>query len=157
MDVDVVFQGISSGMGILAAYSGFQQLYEAKVLRKMPRIVCVQQDTCSPMVKADAQNYDEFPDHLVIREPDGIAKAILRGNPKKSYTYVRNVVRKTDGCFCSVSQDEIINALAFLNTKNIPACPTSACTLAAFRKLARQGWLDPSDRSLLLLTGGVLE
>jgi len=155
-NVDVVIQGISSGMGILAADSAFRQLQAGGLIAKPPRVVCVQQDTCQPMIEADSRGLDAFPLSLIVREPDGIAQAILRGNPVNSYPYVRGIVKTTGGRFCSVTQQQIADAYAMLRQLAIPGCHAAATTLAAARRLASEGWLKPTDRCLLMLTGGLL-
>jgi len=47
--VDVVFQAISSGMGLLAAYKGSQEYLRLGRLSRLPRFVGVQEATCAPM------------------------------------------------------------------------------------------------------------
>lgn len=155
-DVDVVIQAISSGMGIVGAQSALTQLKYAGLIKKIPRIVCVQQDTCCPMIEADKAGLEVIPQRLIKSNPDGLAKAILRGDPTLSYPYVRQVVHQTRGCFHKVTQEEIQKAFLILQKANIAACHTSATTLAACRNLANSGWIKANERCLLLLTGGLL-
>lgn len=156
-DVDVFIQAVSSGMGVIAFHSIIAYLLEKKYLKKVPKIVCVQQDTCCPMIKAYADGAAEIAESYVPSHPDGLAKAILRGNPKKSYPYVKKVVEQTKGCFCSVTQQEIRYAFDFLYDKHINACYTSATTFAAFKKLAQEHWIKPNDKCVIMLTGGLYE
>ncbi|KTD50910.1 pyridoxal-phosphate dependent enzyme [Legionella quateirensis] len=154
-DVDVFIQAVSSGMGIIGFHSLVKLLYKQGFIKKIPKIVCVQQDTCQPMCLSYTEGADEIIESYIPEDPVGSAKAILRSNPKKSYPYVKQVVDETKGCFCMVTQDEIEHSFNFLAKKYVNACHTSAATVAAFEKLKNTGWIQPGDRCVAMLTGGL--
>ena len=90
--IDFYVQAVSSGMGVYGAYKGAKELLQINRLQRLPRLLCVQQETCAPMVHAFADGSEVIrPEHLVAN-PTGIAEAILRGDPTKAYPHVRRIV-----------------------------------------------------------------
>ncbi len=153
-DVDYVFQSVSSGMGILGAHHAFRTLMKAGLMRKMPRIICVQQDTCCPMIKAFERGQRHISEDLILRNPTGLASAILRGNPNKSYPYLLRIVEDTGGAFIAVTQQEIVDAYEYLQAENVPACHTACAAYAAWHKMLREAQIEPEHRCMVNITGG---
>src|SRR5215469_5111252 len=52
--IDWYVQAVSSAMGVWGAFKGAKELLQLKRLRGLPRLLCVQQETCAPMVRAFA-------------------------------------------------------------------------------------------------------
>lgn len=71
--------------------------------------------------------------------PNGIAKAILTGDPTVCYPSMYDIVSETNEAFISVSEDEIKAVQKHLNNvENIMATPDGATALAGFLKVAEQ-------------------
>jgi threonine synthase len=152
------FQAVSSGMGVYGAWRGAQQLYRLGRLGRLPRLACVQQDTCAPMVHSWKAGSTITRPEDVVSEPQGIAEAILRGNPTHTYPHLRDVVAHSGGTFESVTEAEILDARRMiLELEGIDACPSSATTIAAVRKLAAASELHRDDVIFVNLTGGMRE
>jgi threonine synthase len=150
------FQAASSGMGVYGVWRGAQQLYRLGLLERLPRLVCVQQDTCAPMVKSWAAGSPVTRPEDVVREPTGVAEAILRGNPTQTYPHLYSVVRQSGGSFEAVTQDEILEAERIIyELEGIVVCSSSATTVAALRRLAAAGEVRRDDVVFVNLTGGV--
>jgi threonine synthase len=150
------FQAASSGMGVYGVWRGAQQLYRLGFLERLPRLVCVQQDTCAPMVKSWAAGSAVTRPEDVVPEPTGRAEAILRGNPTNTYPYLYEVVRQSGGLFEAVSQAEILEAERMIyEQEGIVVCPSSAATVAALRRLRASGEVRRDDVVFVNLTGGV--
>jgi threonine synthase len=89
----------------------------------------------------------------VVLNPDGIAKAILRGNPTDSYPYVYETLTETSGLAIAVSEAEILEAQRQLKTAEGVDCGyCGAATLAALRRMAEGKLLNGDDCVLLNLT-----
>jgi threonine synthase len=150
------FQAGSSGMGLYGVWRGAQQLYRLGLLERLPRLVCVQQDTCAPMVKSWEAGSPVTRPQDVFLEPTGIAEAILRGNPTQTYPHLYGVVRQSGGSFEAVRLDEILEAQRMIHElEGIVVCPSSATTVAALRRLAAAGEVRQDDVVFVNLTGGV--
>jgi threonine synthase len=152
----VIVQAVSSGMGMYGAYKGVQEYQQLGRMKGTPRFVCAQQKSCAPMYQAFIEGSATIQPHHIIHHPRGIAEAILRGDPTRTYPYLYNIVTATKGCFAAVSQSEILEAHALLQeTEGIDVCYASATAVAAAFHLLHQGWLQPTEVILVNLTGGV--
>jgi threonine synthase len=149
-------QAASSGMGVYGTWRGVQQLFRMGRLSRLPRLVCVQQDTCAPMVHSFRAGSPVTRPEDVVHDPVGIAEAILRGNPTATYPHLQRVVKESGGLFEAVSEAEIRDAQRMLfELEGIEACPSAATTIAAARKLHAQGVIDTDEVIFANITGGV--
>ena len=148
-------QAASSAMGVYGTWKGALELVETHRIAKSPRMVCVQQESCAPIVSAFEDDSPEILPQHIVSNPDGIAKAILRGNPSGCYPYVREMLLKSNGRAVRVTEQEIIEARTLLNEfENLDCCYASAATIAAVRKMSASGDMATDDCVLLNLTGG---
>ncbi len=151
---DWYFQAVSSGMGLV----GVGEVAKAQTILGNiscpPRLVAVQQESCSPMVKAFQEGFDNINDSHRIINPKGVAKAILRGDPTASYPIVLKHVQATKGSFISVSEKDILWAKILLAEKqNLHIGESAAAALAAALKMGRAGTFSSNDLVLVNLTG----
>jgi threonine synthase len=148
------FQAVSSGMGVYGAWRGAQQLYGLGRLRRLPRLACIQQRSCAPMVTSWQAGSPVTRKEDLVEEPIGIAEAILRGNPTNTYPHLHAVVRESGGTFESVTDDEIREAQRTLfELEGIEACESAATTIAAMKKMAAAGELRREDVLFVNVTG----
>ncbi len=155
LNFDYYFQACSSGMGALGVYEMTTKMMKASLIDKIPSLMCVQQDSCNPMVKAFlAGEKTILPEHIV-ENPTGIAKAILTGNPTVCYPSLYKVVTETKGSFISVSENEIKSAQKHLNNnEGVAATPDGATALAGFLKYAETHTDELKGKNVLInITG----
>lgn len=153
--IDWYVQASSSAMGVYGTAKGAQELVTMGRIARSPRMVCVQQASCAPMSRAFAEDAPEIRPHHIVDNPDGIAKAILRGNPSGCYPYVYEMLKKTDGTAVVVTEEEIREARALLVAREgLDCCYNAATTIAALKKLAADGTVGRDECVLLNLTGG---
>ena len=155
INFDYYFQAASSGMGVLGVYEVATKMKQCSMKDSIPSLMCVQQSTCDPMVRAfSAGEKRILPEHI-IEKPTGIAKAILTGDPTVCYPSLYKVVSDTNGSFISVSEDEIKSAQEHLNTnENIMATPDGAVTLAGFLKYAETNSDQLKNKSVFINISG---
>ena len=152
--IECYVQGVSSAMGVYATWKGARQLQALGRIAKRPRLLCVQEETCDPMVRAWRRGGATMTDADVVASPRGLSKATLRGDARGVYSYVRDAVIESGGTFLTVTQDAMREMRALLlETEGIDACYTSAMTIAAAAVLRREGRLDRDATVLLNLTG----
>lgn len=148
------FQAVSSGMGVYGTWRAAQQLYGLGRLSRLPRLACVQQSTCAPMVGSWKAGSAVTRAQDVVDEPVGIAEAILRGNPTNTYPHLHSVVRESGGTFESVTEEEIHEAQRMiLELEGIEACESAATTVAAIKKMAAAYELRRDDVIFVNVTG----
>jgi threonine synthase len=152
----VVIQAISSGMGLYGCWRGIHEYGALGRLTAAPRLVCVQQESCAPMVRCFEQGSSEMRPEHIVANPTGIAEAILRGDPSGSYPYMYRIVAETHGVFVSVNSLEIEAAQReLLEDEGVRGCPASSAAVAAARKLGDRGWIDPDEVVLVNVAGGI--
>jgi threonine synthase len=152
--IDWYVQAVSSAMGVYGTFKGARELLALGRIPHLPRLLCVQQETCAPMVRAFEDGSEVIrPEHIVER-PYGIADAILRGNPEKVYPYVRAIVNESNGTFAAVSESEIRETRSMVEElEGISPCFTSSAALAGMIRTLRKGALPPTDTVLVNVTG----
>jgi threonine synthase len=153
--IDFYVQAVSSGMGVYGAYKGARELLQIKRLQRLPRLLCVQQETCAPMVHAFADGSEVIrPEHLVAN-PTGIAEAILRGDPTRAYPHVRRIVIESGGDFISVNEAEIRLARRRVEeSEGISPCFSASTAVAGVIKLAGGKAFFRDSVVVINLTGG---
>jgi len=152
--IDWYVQAVSSAMGVYGTFKGARELLALGSIPCLPRLLCVQQDTCAPMVRAFEEGSEVIrPEHIVER-PYGIADAILRGNPEKVYPYVRAIVNESNGTFAAVSESEIRETRSMVEEmEGFSPCFTSSAALAGMIRMLRKGALTRTDTVLVNITG----
>jgi threonine synthase len=153
-EIAIYVQGVSSGIGVYATYRAAQQLRAIGRARSMPRLVCVQESTCDPMVRSFRRGAEQLDPRDIVAHPRGLATATLRGDPSRSYPHVCAVVVSSGGTMVSVHADAIEEARRLaMETEGLGICYSSALTVAAARDLAATEWVNADDVVLLNLTG----
>ena len=137
-------------MGLYGTWKGAGELLALGRIDVRPRMVCVQQETCCPMVKAYESRSPVIRPCDVFHRPTGIAKAILRGDPNNCYPYVYNMVIDSRGTCVGVSESEIVQAKEQIEQlEGLVVGYSAAAAIAAAHKLARRGTV-PADETVLL-------
>ncbi|GII77019.1 threonine synthase [Sphaerisporangium rufum] len=149
-----VFQAISSGMGLLGAYKGALEYRELGRLSRLPSFVAVQQESCGPMAHAFTEGAETIGERHIVKNPRGLAYAILRGDPTPTYPYVRDLVLQSRGGIEAASDLRIREAHRMLaEVAGVRACYASATAFAGAVKMAREGRLGEDSVLLVNLTG----
>jgi threonine synthase len=152
--IDWYVQAVSSAMGVYGVFKGAKELRALGRLPRLPRLLCVQQDTCSPMVSAWESGSESVRPQDIVERPTGIAQAILRGNPTRAYPHVRRIVLESAGTFTAVSEGEIRDARrAVEELEGLTPCFSAAAAVAGLSKLRRRGEVPADDTVLVNLTG----
>ncbi len=140
--------GNSSAFG-----KGLRELKAAGLIDQLPRLVVVQAEGANPLAKMWRSGATELE---ATKHPETVATAIRIGNPR-SWKKSLRAVRETGGFVMDVTDEEIGEAKAMIGRDGIGCEPASATTLAALRKLWKQGKLDRHARVVAVLTGHALK
>ncbi len=152
--IDWYVQAVSSGMGVYGVYKAAKEFRDIGMSEKLPKLMCAQQASCSPMATAWKEDTEEIQQKHIIKYPSGLAKAILRGNPTKVYPYMRKVVKESGGVFVSTSDEEIIEAKKLvLELEGIKICYAAAVAVAGIIQSARENMIDKQSTIVVNLTG----
>lgn len=142
-----------------------RELHDLGLLSKRPHITIVQARGAAPFYNAfnsGAFNSGKsgHPEMLErVNHARTLATAIKIGAPV-SWKKARRAVDWSDGWVTSVEEQDIADAKAIIGADGIGCEPASATTLAAIRRLAREGTdarVDPEEDIVCILTGNVLK
>lgn len=153
-EIDWYVQAVSSAMGVYGAYKGAQELLAMGRTSQMPRLLCVQQESCAPLARAFQEDSETIQQKHIVPRPAGIASAILRGDPTQAYPYIRQIVKESNGTCAIVSEREIREARQMVEElEGLRPCFSAACAVAGLIRLQCESPLNPRDRILVNLTG----
>jgi len=142
---------MGSGGTVHSVWKGFKELYELGKIDKVPRIVGVQAEGCSPIVDA----------YLGIKKeqskPLTHAIGILMAKPMQKELAL-TAIRESKGLAVSVSDQEIFSAeQEIAKLEGLFAEPASSGTVAALRKLRNRAVIDKDESVVCLITGSGLK
>ncbi|OHB75358.1 MAG: hypothetical protein A2Z34_02895 [Planctomycetes bacterium RBG_16_59_8] len=152
---DWYVQAVSSGMGVFGTYKAATELKGVGMIDRLPKLCCVQQESCAPMVRAYEEGSPDIKPHHIVRQPSGIARDILRGDPSLVYPSMARIVRESGGAFVSVAEADIRRMRSLvLETESLDIGFTAAATVVAVERLASSGRIAPNERVLVNISGG---
>jgi threonine synthase len=154
VQVKAIVQAVASGLGIYAAWRAIEVAQAREITSVVPSLFCVQQASCAPMVAAYSAETCGQRVRPVLENPQGIAPALLLGNPYASYDYVAAAVRRSGGDFLASTEVEIQRVLDGRDVQAQRLGASAAVALAALPKVVRSARLEKGDAILVMLTGG---
>lgn len=144
----------ASGSLLTKIWKSFKELKEIGIIKEVKAKVFGAQATgCSPIITALKQGVD------VIRpvKPDTIAKSLAIGNPADGY-YALQAIKESGGYGADVSDEEIIEGMKLLaRTEGIFAETAGGVTVAATKKLIKEGYIRPDEVTVICITGNGLK
>lgn len=120
-----------NGTLLLGTWLGFSELFKAGLIESVPKIFAVQSKNCAPLYQAFQQNLST-PHN--IRSLPTLAEGIAIAEPVRGMQMIE-IVKKSNGEFIIVDEDEIIAALKSMHNKGFYIEPTAAATIAAIPKI----------------------
>jgi threonine synthase len=152
---DVLIVGVGDGSIIGAQYKGFSDLLTLGWIKKMPRLIGVQAEGSSNLVRAWINGQDAA--RMLPGPAETVADSISASLPRDRVKAMR-AVRESGGSFVSVPDEQIIAAIPELaQHTGIFAEPAAAATLAGLRQAQLEGAIGPKERVVLLVTGNGLK
>jgi threonine synthase len=145
---------MAGGSLVTKLAKGFDEFLDAGLVRGVaPRLYGAQADGCAPIVRLVERGDDK----IVPEKPNTIAKSLAIGNPADGRSAAR-LIRSSGGWASSVSDTEIVEGIRLLaETTGIFGETAAGVTVAATRKLAREGKLSADDEVVLCITGNGLK
>ncbi|AWB88858.1 pyridoxal-phosphate dependent enzyme [Salinibacterium hongtaonis] len=150
---DAVILPAGAGSLVLGCSIGFGQLLRAGMIERMPRLLVVQPENCSPLVRAFAAG-----EHAV-RQADWsptLAEGTSIARPVRDRE-VLAAIRESQGCLVAVAEASIIPSVRELASRGLYAEPTSAIVAAAVPEFVARGAIRPGDSVVAVLTGSGLK
>jgi threonine synthase len=129
------------------------EMKDLGLISRLPKLSVIQAEGANPFFRS-IREYGGS--KLVPTQADTLATAIRIGNPA-SWKKAQRVLQATGGTVEEVSEVEIARAKAEIGSDGIGCEPASAVTLAGLKKLVQQGFVQPHESIVLILTGHILK
>lgn len=147
-----IFVSVGDGNIISGIHKGFKDLLALGWIPNMPRIIGVQAVGSAAIANAFHANSET----IVPVSATTLADSISVDLPRDGVRAVR-AARQTDGTYITVSDDEIIGAIAELGKLGIFPEPAGATAYAGLVKAAGMGVVKNEDPVLVMNTGSGLK
>jgi threonine synthase len=152
---DVIIYPTGGGTGIIGMWKVFDELEEMGWIgSERPRMVSVQAEGCSPVVKAyrEGKLESQFEDgaHTLasgLRVPKALGDFLIL-----------RAIRESKGTAISVTDEELLRDVGEISRlEGLFACPEGAATISALRKMINAGEVDRDEQVVLFNTGSGLK
>lgn len=127
---DAVVVPAGNGTLVLGCHIGFHELFAAKRIHKIPKIIAVQSANCASLTQMFDENLDEIPK---ISKQATLAEGIAIAEPVRAKQII-SAVKESMGHFINVTETEIVEALKYTAKMGYFIEPTSAATIAGLEK-----------------------
>jgi threonine synthase len=131
---DAVILPVGNGTLLLGVAIGFDELLQAGIVSRIPRLIAVQAKNCAPLAEAFRGGLNdpaELPTQPTLGEGIAIARPV-RGRQ------ILQAVRRSGGAFLTVGEEEIVQSLRQMCSMGHYIEPTSAATTAGLAQYLRQ-------------------
>jgi len=153
---DYIVLAAGSGAHLVMTYKAFNELKNFDFIDEInTRFIAVQAKNTDPITKAFEMNLDHV--EPIYTDKETIASDIAISNPIFGDEVIK-IAKKTLGKVISVPDNEIIEALSELaKYEGILAEPSAATSLAGLKRLINEGYILPSEKIVLVVTGAGLK
>jgi threonine synthase len=147
-----IFVSVGDGNIISGLHKGFKDLETVGWLEQMPRLYGVQAEGSAAIANA----FRAGTERIIPVSADTLADSISVDLPRDGVRAVR-ACRQTGGAYLTVSDAEILAAIAALGKAGIFAEPAGAAAYAGLVKAVQQGLIAAEDEVLVFNTGSGLK
>jgi len=147
-----VFVSVGDGNIISGLHKGFKDLQAIGLLEQMPRIFGIQSEGSAAIANAFKAGNEE----IKPVEAKTLADSISVDLPRDGLRALR-AATQTGGAYFTVSDSEIIAAIAELGKVGIFAEPAGATSYAGLVKVVQEGLIELDDPVVVLNTGSGLK
>jgi threonine synthase len=142
---------MGSGGTVYSIWKGFAELHEMGAIERLPQIIGVQAEGCSPIVNV----YQGSKKSTV--KPTTHAIGILVAKPIQKDLALK-AIRQSSGVAVPISDEKIFQAeRQIAKLEGLFAEPASSGTIAAAKELRNRGFIDRNESVVCLITGSGLK
>ncbi len=152
---DVIFYPTGGGTGLIGMWKAFDEMQRLGWIgSQRPRMVSVQAENCSPIVKA----FHDGADHAEMFPNAATVASGLRVPAAVGDFLMLKTLKESQGTAIAISDADLLEGVKHLSQdQGIYACPEAGAVWVACQKLAAQGWLSPEETIVLFNTGSGLK
>ena len=145
---------LGCGTNMAALWKGFKEFYELGLIERLPRMIGVQPDGCSPIVAAFQQGADQV---TGVEKPFTVCTAVAAGDPVDGLKALA-ALRESGGCGVILSDAEILEAQQQLaHLESIFVEPAGAIPIATLPSLLVSGRIRADEVVVCVATGNGLK
>ena len=145
---DWIIIPVGNAGNISALGKGLRELKKLGIIDKLPRLAGVETVGANPLYASYKNGWSDL---KPVTAKKTVASAIQIGNPV-SFKKARRELQLHNGVMEQVSDKEIMDAKAIVDSTGIPICPNSGAAVAGLKKLADKGTIKKSDKVVVILT-----
>jgi threonine synthase len=148
---DVIIYPTGGGTGLIGMWKAFDEMEKIGWIdSRRPRMVAVQAEGCAPIPRAFDQGKDSAEEW---QNPVTVAAGLRVPGAVGDFLMLR-AIRETGGVALAVSDSELMADTRELASKEgIFSSPEGGASLACLRKLIAMGFVEPTDRVVVFITG----
>lgn len=145
---------IGCGTNLHAIYKGMCELRELGLIDRVPKLIGVQTVGCNPVYSAFSQGRRDFDP---IAHPNTVASAIAAGDPLDGAKVLADIY-DSGGCAVEVDDDFLLQCQQEqTRAEGVFAEPSGSLAYAGVKKLAAEGFFNPEDVVVCVVTGNGLK
>lgn len=149
---DWIVVSVGDGCTIAGVYKGLYDFMSLGLIKKMPRLLGVQSEGCSPFYKAYVNQRS-----LEVEAENTIADSIAVGKPRNPIKAL-NAVTHSGGSWITVTDDEILKSMKLLGEKEgIFGEPAGVAALAGLIKAVDENLIKSNETVSIIMTGNGLK
>jgi threonine synthase len=148
---DVIVYPTGGGTGLIGMWKAFNELRALGWLAsdKMPRMISVQSDGCSPIARA----FDRGERFAELWANAATCASGLRVPGAVGDFMILDAIRESGGCAVAVPEAKIVGAMRrAMALEGISVCPESGACVIALQRLVDDGRIAPHERIVLFNT-----
>jgi threonine synthase len=147
---DWYIQSVSGGLGPLGVIKGFEELFEAGLVDKVPKVGIVQVEGCAPMVNSWKAGLEEAIEVI----PDTLITILSTGSPGMAYKYINQANRRDGGAMVAVSDGEAFRAMRWVaRIEGFSVEPATSVAFAGLGKFIMEGTIQPDETVVVNCSG----
>jgi len=139
---------VGNAGNISALGKAIRELYEQGIINKKPRLAGVETEAANPLYNSYKNNWADLEP---VDAKKTFASAIQIGNPV-SFKKALRELKYFNGVMEQVSEQELMDAKAIVDSSGIAICPNSGAALAGLKKLVDVGTIKPNEKVVVILT-----
>lgn len=147
-----IFVSVGDGNIISGIHKGFKDLISLDWMEYMPRIFGIQSEGSAAIANA----FNNKSENIIPVKADTIADSISVDLPRDGLRAVR-AATQTNGAYLTVTDQQILEAIAGLGKVGIFSEPAGATAYAGLVKAFESGIINPNDPVLVVNTGSGLK
>ena len=150
---DWIVAPVGGGSLLIGIWLGFQDMYQAAITARMPRLAAVQAENCAPVYRAWKSNLEDV---SPIAKTPTAAEGISVAAPVRGKQILK-ALRESEGVVEVVSDKMVWQSLQDLGTRGVFVEPTAAAAVAALPALLANKAIKSGERVVVVLTGSGLK